>query len=655
VRGMGVSSSVPSFDPAVGLFVDGAYRAQSASGVLDVFDVEQIEILRGPQGTLFGRNVTGGAITLRTRRPTDELDVRAQVTVGRFDRVDGNVSISGPLVEDTLSGKIAVLYRTTDGFVNDLANDGRVGDLDRLIVRPALKLTPSENFDITLIGEYIKEDGDGPASVSIPDQGNPLLAAMGGSRGFFDTFLNLDRMPLFLDNESVRITADANWDLGHGVITSITSYSQIDNIVGGDFDGTQLFISETRTFLDQNQFSQELRYASSFSEVFDFTVGLFYFTQDYLYGEQRFGGAAVSATNPNGATSPILGLTDHNQFSAFVEGHVNITEALTLTLGGRYTWEEKDAQIGLIGSGNCVSSGEFILEPRVFSCPGGFDVEDSEDWTNFSPKIGLDFKITDDIITYASWTRGFRSGGFAFRAPLADLALDRPALYDEERVDGFEVGLKSSFADNRIRFNAAGFINLFDGLQRSVFTGAAATAGIFQRTQNIDDARIMGLEFEFFAVVGESLFTDGDSLIFDASLGLLDAEYQSFVDFTGDGVDNRDFEVDFVPEYNFATSVTYQHPVFNDAGTFNYRVALTQNPSFQTAANNNPLGVRAAQTLLDASFGFKSEDNRYSIRVFGQNLLNDEFVNIPVPFTPAFGVGYLGRPRTWGVEFGLDF
>ncbi|MEM6681654.1 MAG: TonB-dependent receptor plug domain-containing protein, partial [Pseudomonadota bacterium] len=103
VRGMGVSSSVPSFDPAVGLFVDGAYRAQSASGVLDVFDVEQIEILRGPQGTLFGRNVTGGAITLRTRRPTDELDVRAQVTVGRFDRVDGNVSISGPLVEDTLS------------------------------------------------------------------------------------------------------------------------------------------------------------------------------------------------------------------------------------------------------------------------------------------------------------------------------------------------------------------------------------------------------------------------------------------------------------------------------------------------------------------------------------------------------------------------
>jgi len=277
VRGAGMGASVPSFDPAVGIFVDGVFMGQQSQSVIDTFDLEAVEILRGPQGTLFGRNVTGGAVVARTRRPTDELNIRGKVGYGSGDRLDLAFSISGPVVEGKMNAKLAAQYRDTGDYVYDNATDRKVGGAETIIVRPAIAFTPSDNFEITIMGEYFHLGGDPQPTVSLSSVG---LGTTGGlnhpdGRGFFETWHdNATPVPHFVDNTRWRISGEMIWDLDHGVITAITGYADLNHAFGGDFDGSPLaYIFSTQTYLDQNQFSQEVRYASSFSEVFDFTVG----------------------------------------------------------------------------------------------------------------------------------------------------------------------------------------------------------------------------------------------------------------------------------------------------------------------------------------------------------------------------------------------
>ena len=258
----------------------------------------------------------------------------------------------------------------------------------------------------------------------------------------------------------------------------------------------------TRLWIDQEQWTQELRYASTFSEKFDFTDGLFYFQQNLVYGEQRSRGDRGSDENPfglfnpNGTMSAGHDKLDHDSFAVFAEARINLNEDMTLTIGGRYTDESKDVQVGLVNSGACVGP---IAPPfennKNFSCPNGdmngWDIVDAEDWQSFSPKIGLSYHYTDDIMFYTSLTRGFRSGGFSFRASPTELGqreFIRPAFYDGERVDSLEVGMKSDLNDNRLRLNLVSFHQWWDGIQRNIQSGGPTTA--IQRTENVDDSYV---------------------------------------------------------------------------------------------------------------------------------------------------------------------
>lgn len=464
VRGAGMGASVPSFDPAVGIFVDGVFMGQQSQSVIDTFDLEAVEILRGPQGTLFGRNVTGGAVVARTRRPTDELNIRGKVGYGSGDRLDLAFSISGPVVEGKMNAKLAAQYRDTGDYVYDNATDRKVGGAETIIVRPAIAFTPSDNFEITIMGEYFHLGGDPQPTVSLSSVG---LGTTGGlnhpdGRGFFETWHdNATPVPHFVDNTRWRISGEMIWDLDHGVITAITGYADLNHAFGGDFDGSPLaYIFSTQTYLDQNQFSQEVRYASSFSEVFDFTVGFYYFTQDVYYGGQRYQGGLIGALpghpgNEIGAGIPLVAGTDHDQWSIFLQGNVNISDRFVLTLGGRYTEEKKATYVHIVNFGNCVSAGTFNTNPRDFSCSGGLDIDDSHTGKSFTPKVGVEFNLTDDAILYASWTRGNRTDGFNYRISDGELSLYRPAFFDDEQVGAYEIGLKSDWFDNRLRVNMA--------------------------------------------------------------------------------------------------------------------------------------------------------------------------------------------------------
>lgn len=673
LRGVGVSFSVPNFDPVVAVIADGVYVAQNHASILDTFDLESVEILRGPQGTLFGRNVVGGAIVARSRRPGDELEIRANATIGRFNRADFAFSVSGPVIEDKVGAKLAVIVRNSGGYVrNNLSLDGKnLGSRERIIVRPTITFTPSDNFEFTLLGEYFSLKGDGAVTQSLPEginkafpAGNPFLPE---GRAWRETWAEQDRIPSISDHDNWRLTGEAIWELDHGVITSITGYMSVDVISGSEFDGLPppTNIAETRLYTDQDQFSQELRYASTFSEVFDFTIGAYFFTQDLFYGEQRAAGRFVSVNNadpvldnPDGLRPPGLSILDHKSWSVFVEGHYNMSDHIVITLGGRYTYEKKVASIGFVNFGSCDSSGEGDAGFKIFECTrglmNGFDIQDQESWKNFAPKVGIDFRVNDDILVYASWTRGFRSGGFIFRASPNDLLFSpRPAFYNREKVESFEIGLKSDLFDDRLRFNTAVFYGLWDDIQRNLQFGTDA-GNIFQTTLNADDSYVWGIEVEINYIVGTDMMSEGDSLRFDGSFGWFDSKHTSFVDFNGDLMDDRD--IPFVaPDTTFYMGLTYEHPLGNSGGYLSWRVSYNYTSRYGFNAGNNPVSIYRAKDIVDAFIRFDSADESWHISIFGKNILDDQYYESRVAFGSTFGIGYIGMPATWGVEAGVSF
>jgi iron complex outermembrane receptor protein len=693
LRAVGATFSVPNFDPAVGVYQDGVFIAQNIASNLDTFDMDSLEVLRGPQGTLFGRNTSVGAVVTRTRRPGNEFEGRADLTIGSFDRRDFNVSIGGPLMGDVLLGKLAVSTRQRDGYVERINGGGDpFGASEFDLARATLVFQPTPNFDFTLIGERFTRGGDGAAAVSLGQsrygtERNPQLP---GTRGFWQTYGTesaQEPWDSFSHHEIEKLIGEMNWDLGHGILTSITGVIDVSAFSGAQFDGlpaSSPVRSITRLWIDQNQFSEELRYASNFSERFNFVAGLYYFTQDLQYGEQRAGLPTCSTpTTPacfygfsTGLGSPGYARLEHESYAAFLEGTFNLTDRLSATLGLRYTHESKDVMIGLVNSGSCDAR---LVPPfetsNEFSCTrgrrNGFDIVDGVDWSNLDWKGALQFQATENVMTYVSVTRGHRSGGFSFRAsrnelgPLgcpncaATLAVfnGRPAFYGEEAVDQLELGLRSELFDRRLRLNVTGYNQWWDGIQRNLQSGGPTSA--VQRTANIEESYVRGIEIEMSAIAASDLAMAGDRLQIDASYGRAWSGYDSdyLVGSPPNLVNLRD--QDFASPHQTAfMSFSYEHPV--GAGTLNWRLAGTY------IGPNWTEGIREATMInkyharrnLDLSVQFNPERGNWYARLFGTNLLNYESYSARTLFATgvnAFGTANPDLPREWGLSLGLRY
>lgn len=681
LRGVGVTFSVPNFDPVVGVVMDGIYVAQNIAAILDTFDMESIEVLRGPQGTLFGRNLAGGAVVARSRRPGDEFNIRGKGTYGRFDRAEFAFGIEGPVIKDKVAAKLAIQYRSHNGYLRDnLSLDGKnQGEFTTYSIRPTIVFTPSDDFDLTIIGDYYARRGDGSPAVTFPPgpnlEGivNPVIGLTGQTtRDWRETWADQSRLPSHSNHDNYRLVIEANWDLGHGVLTSISGYMSVDALSGAQFDGLpNLNISETRLYIDQEQFSEELRYASTFSDTWDFTFGLYFFDQDLSYGEQRLQDSRVGVfidnvpDGPNGEINPFgLGfpghdLLDHKNYAAFLEAHIHLTEDITLTLGGRYSIEKKHARVGLVNGGSCRSSGMPFNGLKEFSCTfglaNGFDIDDRDTWKNFTPKVVLEYQINPDTLVYASWAAGQRSGGWSFRANANDLNFaPRPAFYDEEKVNSFELGLKGDFFDNRLRTNLAAFYSIWKDIQRNLQFGTGG-GNIFQTTLNAPKSHVWGLEAEINYIIAQDLMASEDSLRFDGSVGWFDSGYDDFIDFDGDNIDdrNRKFEA---PNFTFYLGLTYDQPVGNAGGYLTYRVSFSYQNEYKVGNNAaDQLGWYSARDFLDASIRYEAEGGKWYVSVFGKNLLDDKYYESRVTFVAnAFGVAIPGMPATWGVEIGFN-
>lgn len=656
IRGIGVSQTVRSVDPAVNVVVDGMVYNYQVGTVLDAFDLESVEMLRGPQGTLFGRNATGGAVVLRSVRPTNTLHASGQLEYGAFNTVQVAGVVAGPIVEDKILAKLAVAYRRHDGYFQD-SNGGTfvpapgnpsglepgtprqdVMSDETFILRPTLVLKPASNLTVSLLGEYLKSTGSGNQSQAFNPSYLPTTALQ-TAYGYTppgDKFeINLN-FPGYHRTEAKRIIGEIVWDVPDtGVLTSVTGYRDVTSKLSLDQDGSPFIIQE---FPDNregsDQFSQEIRFASDLGGRLNFVVGGYYdFTHRYSLEQRRSTGLLLGRAPLDLAYTRGYFEQDSETAAAFLNFEYRPIDELRISAGARYSWERKE--IDLTPLAICTGPGVFVGCTTV-------STNRSRTWDDITPRVAVDYRLSRDALIYASYTKGFRSGNFNGRA--SSVAALGPT--DPESVTSYEAGTKLTLFGGRARLNIAGYHARYDDIQRTIIVGVVQTLG------NAATATINGVEVEANVRLG--------GLMLDGSFGLTDASYDSFrgLDINRDGVSNgtddaiaKKLEFDRVPKYTAYVSGAYKFDLAEDT-TVTPRVSYSYRSRYYTDALNNPYGLQGAYGLLDASLTF--EKGPWHATAYARNL-TDELV---FDFAATIGgpyVRYGGIPTTYGVEVGFRF
>jgi iron complex outermembrane receptor protein len=675
IRGLGVNSSIGSIDPAVGVFVDGIYLGINSGVVFDIFDLESIEVLRGPQGILFGRNTTGGAVLINTGNPTDEFRAKATYIAeipGADDRGGVNQfvmgTVSGPLVEGKLNGKFSAYYNDDNGYFENQFDGGNVGAARSEIVRGALEWMATDNLTFLGKAENFTTRSDGPVTQN---------------RGVFDrdTFdLSYDEVG-YVDIDAQTFSLRTDWELEFGTITNITGYRNFDQRTLGDIDSLPIFLFHSDTQTEQEQISNELRYAGTFGNL-DLKAGLFYFHQDIAVNENR----DLPGSTPIVFTGG--GAQEQDVYGVFTQLDYALTEKLTLTGGLRFSYEEKDVAIAYviprvppcdILNGTCPTN-------DIFST--GF--EDDDAWQNLSPKLGFQFTPRDDAQVYGHWTRAFRSGGYNFRITdipgFIELVQTQGEIAtDEERVDSFELGAKVQSPDGRGQLNGAIFYTQINDMQREVNLSDPG-AGVSQLIANTADANIVGIELEAQYALTETLLVLGN-------FGYIDADYEEVrFDISSDGFldgEDEDLAIPRVPEFTYGASIIWDLPL-GDRGGLTTRVAFQHRDEFAYTDNN--FGFIQAADMLEANVTWQTPVEGLSLSVFAENILdevqaggdtqlpfggvpgvngtpavddlgnggiagpNSNLVNAPFDNQPAFGtLAPLQRGRVFGFQATIEF
>ncbi|WP_081847851.1 TonB-dependent receptor [Microbulbifer sp. HZ11] len=639
VRGLGVNSSIPSIDPTVGVFVDGMYMGVNAGVVTDMFDLEGIEVLRGPQGLLFGRNVTGGAVVIKTARPSEEFSSKFKLsTTDNLDTVAA-ATVNGAISE-RVNGRITAYYNDDQGwFENVYTGDDQAGASDTWFVRPSLSIALSESAELLVRMEHGRMDAAGVVA-----QNRGALAANFPAYPLFGvdvsdwdngegSFEIAQNEPGYQNDEWSQVITEFNQDVafGDGTITNILAWREYAAIGLGDIDSLPITAFHAHTSIDQSQLSNELRYAGRFGAA-AVTTGLYWFSQDLAYFENR-------QLPLNGLDITGGGLQEHEALGVFAQADIDLNEAWVLTLGGRYSTEEKSAKVATI---NPVVTASTLcdLEGCAF-----YDFDDSARWNAFTPKVGLQWNLSDTAQIYSYWTKGFRSGGYNMRNTGL---LHEPGPTDQEEQTSFEIGGKAEWLDGRLRTNVALFHNTIDDMQREENL-TDPVFSVVQYIRNTADATIQGAEFELMAVASENL-------LFTANVGYVDGAYDSVRgDISGDGmVDEQDLALDIPRLAPWTYGVGVVHDLqMGSLGVLTSRLNFNHRDAAPYTDNN--VGMLSEADMLDVSLGFVPDSGNYRLALFGKNMLNEvtEGNNTQLPSTlggPGASFTPLNKGRVWGLE-----
>ena len=721
IRGIGQNDFAFNLDPGVGVYLDGVYLARSVGANQDLLDIERVEILKGPQGTLFGRNTIGGAISIVTQKPAKEFGAKFEVTGGRFNRIDTKGSISIPITTGLYSS-FSFSTKNNDGyqklipfpgFANGVIADNfpsfgtghptSFGGESQYALRGKLLWEASNNLTFTLSGDYLHQNSNGVASSVIKTYTNPADPTNvfgplynGCIAGALPAFANAgicnnivggtnlgglvaNSATLFYGNQFVAPSIDttyatgnsfsrmSNWGvslttdvaLGDASIKSITAYRKLNWQSGEDEDGSPLPILQTSFDENQHQFSEELQLTGkAIDKRLSYVVGLYYFNEGgNLHDTVLFPGGLLQIDGQN-----YLSTTN---YAAYTHLNYKITDQLSITVGGRYTHEKKyltglqsdpngafyklngyytpnaASQGALCSVGAavpslqgipaglfCYPSASNIYQVYPVAPAGGF----GQSFSNFSPKLGIEYQANRDLLIYGSFSKGYKTGGWTTRLTTPQPTGTTAPTFGPEKATTYEAGIKSQFMDRKVVFNLAGFYTKYDGIQLNFQVGTAPTL------QNAGNAEIYGFEAELQARPTRD-FTIA------ANLGYTHARYVQLSPFvTGVTLASS---LPKTPEWKFTLSPEYTIDL-GDHGKLLVSADYTHTTSLYNDTENTPDLRRPATDTVNASVTYKAPGDHWELVGGVTNLTNTRYLTVGQNQV-AGGVEYgtYNRPSEW--------
>lgn len=643
LRGIVDYSRNIGIDPRMGVYIDGVYQGQSYTADQPLLGLETVEILRGPQGTLFGKNTVSGAINLTTKNPDENFEGEFQAEAGNYDYYKGAAYLSGGLT-DRLFGAVSLAYEDFGGYYKNLTLNKDTGDWDRTSGRVKLRYLATDQLEVIFAADASKTESHDPIAV----------------RRELDPFDTLQGFEAEDNTEFWGASLTVNYDFGSDYqLTSITAarHAEFDTLY--DDDLSRLDIQTSMFDEESDQFSQELRIISPQGDTFDWVAGLYYFDNErktdrsVYFGEDLFGlSPALAPLAPYAAelagTATIPSKLDGSSWAAYIHGNYRFTEKLELTAGLRYTYEEKDIKWQQVNAPNDPATAavlEGIVGIPLTQSPGIFfgavnaEFKGDLDEDDVSPTIGLNYFITDDTMIYGKYSRAFKSGGY--NADFMTAGLEN-FQYDSESVDTYEVGIKTTTEDGALRVNASAFVSKFDDFQVFQFLTNSQGATSLQLT-NAGEATTQGVELE-------TTWIPLDQLQLMLNVSYVDAAYDKFENPAPGGEPFDDNKLPYAPEWKAYLGVQYIQPVWSDAElafnvSYNYTDDQFSDPS------NSAVDAIDSFELWNARVAYLPSSQNWELALWGKNLTDEEYNKVNNDNFLGTPRTVWGAPRTYGVSF----
>ena len=647
IRGIGVADVEKSVDPAVGIVFDDVYIGQSSGSLLKAIDISRVEVLRGPQGTLFGRNATGGVINIARSRPTQDLSGKARLTYGSFNTLKVEGVVSAGLAKD-LAFKVAAAYERSDGYIYNRTQhqDGQRSDFKA--IEAELLFTPTDRLEVSLSYDRQETRQDPPQLLAVNRPTDLFCTAYAqcspspGVPTSGDRYVSISNGPL---NKNARFNLDLaigkiKYDLTDDLsLQYILGYLHTNEKITQDFDASPYTLYHTDRPARWSQTTHEFRLSKSHGPL-TFVTGVYLWDSNYTINLKNYIGFA----GPPLLTSAQNVHQTNKSVAVFGEADYKFTDKLKLTVGARYTHDRKTS---LVNDLPVFIYGSLVEQNPTATFPGSIVMlaPVSKSWSKFTPKASLSYNFTKDIMAYILFSRGYRGGGFNGR-PATIGAATIP--YNPETVDNYEAGLKTEFLDHRLRFNASIYSMNYKDQQQDLDVPAPGTStGRENRTINAASASLKGFELELLARPVTGLTLHGN-------LGYLNAKYKKFVGdiySTGTPIDASFLKIRRAPKWTWDAGATYETAL--GAGSFWATGEIHFIGAHEITFLNNPNLRNGGQYLVDASLNYKLHNT--TISAFGKNLAGADGWTIGYDVQGIWSYAAPRPPRSFGVALTQTF
>lgn len=639
LRGINADTGSAGQDPSVGYYLDEVYLGPGVGANIDLFDVERVEVLRGPQGTLFGRNTIGGVVSITSKKPSETLEGYLEAGYGNYDQTRLKGSISGPLIDNLLAASFSAVYDDRDAYIDNKFRHADADGSHQKSARGALLFTPSENTEFLFSVDYRKVTQRSKSMETLRYNPDGIPAQLGVTpnvdpkdRNVFSNYLGEERLEAWGGMLKTTIHFD-------GVdLVGVTGYREHDYFNLGDTDMGPLDLIRDGDPERVRRFTQELRLVSDNDSDLSWIIGLYYSDQDtnnisiIELREDLLGIFGLPQTVLAGGSDAGMSAESYAVFASF---SYQINDKFDVTLGIRQTYEKKSIDYRQI---------DFESELGFPLLGGSFTVKSEDDWNAVTPMLTMTYRIQEQIMAYGTISRGFKSGGFNDALGSGD-----GISFDPEYLMNYELGLKSSWFDQRVIANVALFYMDWEDIQLG--TDNPDTPNIFDPfTSNAGKAHSKGIEIEAQALVSENL-TVG------ANLSVMEAEYDE-----GEGVLAGGAELDKItqaPEYKLGLNIMYRHPIGDNYELTMRGDYIRQGESYLAVEYRDPYSKTDGYGLVNGRITLASKEGNWRLSLWGKNL-TDEIYRVrhfDLFDNPLVGqsLSTLNAPRTYGAELRVDF